>query len=63
LAAAKRHYHIPDALTAEALAATGESLSPLGGFHKMILELDNRALVNLLQSVAGERSQIAGPMA
>jgi ribonuclease HI len=60
-AAAKCHYHIPDALTAEALAARdGLLLAHSGGFHKVILEVDNLALVNLLQSVAGERSQIVG---
>jgi ribonuclease HI len=61
MAAAKRHYHTPDALTAEALAARdGLVLVHSGGFHKVILETDNLELVNLLQSVAGERSQIAG---
>jgi ribonuclease HI len=61
MAAAKHHYHTPDALTAEALAARdGLVLAHSGGFHKVILETDNLELVNLLQSVAGERSQIAG---
>jgi ribonuclease HI len=61
MAAAKNYAHIPDALTAEALAARdGILLALSGGFDKVILELDNLTLVNFLRSVASERSKIAG---
>lgn len=60
MAAAKRYSHVPDALMAEALAERdGLLLAQMGGYAA-ILELDNLALVNLLRSVAGERSEIAG---
>lgn len=53
--------HIPDVLTAEALAARdGALLARVCGFEKVILELDNLSLVNLLRSEAGKRSPIAG---
>jgi hypothetical protein len=61
MATAKRYNHIPNVLTAEALAARdGLLLALSGNYYAVILELDNLALVNLLQSVAGERSEIAG---
>jgi hypothetical protein len=62
VAAASRHYdHVPDVLTAEALAARdGVLLAQASGFETVILEVDCLTLVNLLRSVDGGRSPIAG---
>jgi hypothetical protein len=61
MAAAKRYTHIPNVLTAEALAARdGLLLALSGSYNAVILELDNLALVNLLRSVAGEQSECWG---
>jgi hypothetical protein len=62
VAAAATHYdHIPDVLTAEALAARdGVLLARASGFERVILEVDCLALVSLLRSEDGGRSPIAG---
>jgi hypothetical protein len=61
MAAAKRYTHIPNVLTAEALAARdGLLLALSSSYNAVILELDNLALVNLLRSVAGEQSECWG---
>jgi hypothetical protein len=53
--------HVPDALTAEALATRdGVLLARACGLEKVILETNNLHLWNLLCSQAGERSSIAG---
>jgi hypothetical protein len=60
-ASANYHKHIPDVLTAEALAAwDGLMLARAGGHAKILPELDNLPLVNLLRSLDSERSPIAG---
>jgi hypothetical protein len=62
LQATANHYeHVPDVLTAEALAARdGLLLARACGFMKVVLEGDNISLVNLLRSEAGIRSPIVG---
>jgi hypothetical protein len=53
--------HVPDVLAVEALAAIdGVLLARSSGCERMVLELDNNKLVNLLSSTVGERSSIAG---
>jgi hypothetical protein len=53
--------HVPDVLAAEALAARdGVLLARSSGCERIVLELDDKELVNLLSSSAGERSSIAG---
>jgi hypothetical protein len=48
-------------LVAEVLAARdGVMLAQSSGCKRIVLELDNKELVNLLSSDAGERSSIAG---
>ena len=56
-ASVKSYNHIPDALTAEAMAARdGLIFARMQGCVKVHLELDN---LNLLQSYTGERSYVA----
>ncbi|KAF8762172.1 hypothetical protein HU200_009718 [Digitaria exilis] len=60
-AASKRYKHLEDALMAEALAARdGLMLAGVTGCEKVIFEIDNLPLFNLLHSEAGERNVIAG---
>jgi len=60
-ASSKFYEHIPDVVTAEAMAARdGLLLARACGHEKVVLEVDNLALVNLLRSEAGERSPVAG---
>jgi ribonuclease HI len=60
-ASSKFYAHVPDVLTAEALAARdGVLLARASGYERVQLEMDNALLVNLLRSDAGERSSIAG---
>jgi hypothetical protein len=60
-ASANFYNHIPDVLTAEAVAARDSLLlARAGGHAKVLLEIDNLPLVNLLRSLDGERSPIAG---
>jgi hypothetical protein len=52
--------YVPDVLTAEALAARdGVMLARSSGYERIVLELDNKELVNLMSSLAVERSSIA----
>ncbi|KAF8754851.1 hypothetical protein HU200_011388 [Digitaria exilis] len=60
-ASSKFYEHVPDVLTAEAIAARdGVLLARACGHEKIVLEMDNLALVNFLRSDTGERSSIAG---
>jgi hypothetical protein len=60
-AASKFYDHIPDVLTAEALAARDDiQLARVCGYEKVVLEADNLALVNLLRSATADQSVIAG---
>jgi hypothetical protein len=53
-AASKFYDHIPDVLTAEVLAARdGIQLARVCGHEKVVMEVDNLTLVNLLRSAAG----------
>jgi hypothetical protein len=59
-ASAKHYESVPDVLMAEALGARdGLLLARAGGYGKVIREVDNLSLVNLL-SIDGIRSPIAG---
>jgi hypothetical protein len=59
-ASAKHYGSVPDVLMAEALGARdGLLLARAGGYGKVIREVDNLSLVNLL-SIDGIRSPIAG---
>ena len=59
-AMAKSYRHVPDALTAEAMAARdGLVFSGTHGFEKVHLEVDNLTLVNLLQSDRGDLSIVS----
>lgn len=52
---------LPDALTAEALAArAGLELAGAAGYDKIVLEVDNLGLVHSLNSDNGDRSSISG---
>jgi ribonuclease HI len=58
---AKYYEHVTDVLMAEAMAAhDGLALARACGYEKVMLEVDNITLVNLLHSAAGIRSLIAG---
>ena len=60
-ASSKFYEHVPDVVTTEAMAARdGLLLARACGHEKVVLEVDNLALVNLLRFEAGERSPIAG---
>jgi hypothetical protein len=60
-ASARWYDHCSDVLVAEVLAARdGMMLAQSSGCKRIVLELDNKELVNLLSSDAGERSSIAG---
>ena len=60
-AMAKSYRHVPDALTAEAMAARdGLVFAGAHGFEKVHLEVYNLTLVKLLQSDRGDLSIVSG---
>ncbi|TVU27153.1 hypothetical protein EJB05_29736, partial [Eragrostis curvula] len=53
--------HLPDSITAEAMAArNGLSLAVASGYHKVILEVDNRSLAISLRAVVPDILTISG---
>jgi ribonuclease HI len=61
VALAQAYGHVPDVLTAEALAARdGLKLAVENGAQRVCLEVDNTSVVCLLRAAEGFRSPIAG---